>query len=263
MSREDILPRRVDERGVATLTLNRPEVHNAFNDELVAAIDESLAALAEDDAVRMVVLTGAGKHFCAGGDLKWMARLAMASDEDNDRDARAVGAMMRRLKFFPKPTLAVVRGAAMGGGASLVVCCDIAVAAADARFSVSGVKMGVLPVVISPYIVSAIGPRRARRYYLTGEAIPADEAKAIGLIHEVAAPEALDQAAETLIGHLLDGSPAAQRMAKELVAMKADPPAEGAEFDRLAAMLASLRSHPEALEGMAAFLEKRPPSWRK
>ena len=257
-----ILRCEIDTRGVATLTLNRPEVGNAFNGDLVAAIDERLAELARPGTCRVLVLRGAGKHFCAGGDLNWMAHLAMAGEDANDRDARAVGEMMRKLKFFPRPTLAVVRGAALGGGASLVVCCDIAVAASDAVFAISGVKMGMLPVVISPYIVSAIGPRRARRYYLTGERIPAPRAEAIGLIHECVAPDDLDAAAETLITHLLDGGPIAQAMAKDLVAEDADPPIAGEAFDRLAARLADLRATNEAVEGMMAFLEKRPPNWK-
>lgn len=257
-----ILHCETDARGVATLVLNRPEVGNAFNGELVAAIGAALENLARPGACRVLVLRGAGKHFCAGGDLNWMAHLAVSGDEANDRDARAVGEMMRKLKFFPHPTLAVVHGAALGGGASLVVCCDIAVASSNAVFAISGVKMGMLPVVISPYIVSAIGPRRARRYYLTGERIPAPRAESIGLIHECVAPESLESAAEGIVTHLLEGGPIAQAMAKELVAEDADPPIEGETFDRLAARLADLRATNEAVEGMTAFLEKRPPNWK-
>src|SRR3954454_15470507 len=207
------------------ITLNRPERHNAFDDALIVELTDALRAMEGDDSVRVVVLSGAGKSFSAGADLNWMKRMAGYSKDDNVRDAMGLGALMRTLAFMPKPTIARVHGAAYGGGVGLVACCDIAVALQSATFSLSEVKLGLIPAVISPYVVAAMGSRAARRYFLTGERFDATEAHRIGLVHSVVADEtSLDEAIDQIVISLLAGGPVAQSEAKQLIAAVVNRP---------------------------------------
>lgn len=253
----------VDARGVARVTLDRAERHNAFDDATIRDLTAALERLAADDATRIVVLTGAGPSFSAGADLNWMRAMADMGEAENRADALALGALMHALDALPKPTVARVNGAAFGGGAGLVACCDIAIAAADARFGFTEVRLGLAPAVISPYVIDAIGPRQARRLFATGEIFDAQRALAIGLVHEVAAPESLDERVDAVVAHLLKGGPAAQRAIKALVARVAHAPDRGALRAETADLIARLRASPEGREGVGAFLAKRPPGWTR
>jgi len=249
------------ERGVARLTLDRPERHNAFDDEILAALDAALGELAADRSVRVVVLAATGKSFCAGADLGWMRRHAEASEAENLRDAEALAATLRRLAQMPQPTLARVQGAAYGGGVGLVAACDLAVAAEDAHFRLSEVRLGLIPAVIAPLVCAAIGPRAARRYMLTAERFDATAALALGLVHELAPAGGLEGALERLVGELLEGGPEALAAAKRLVAAVAGRPLDAALGGETARLIAERRASPEGREGMSAFLDKRPPAW--
>ncbi|MGF1607923.1 MAG: enoyl-CoA hydratase-related protein [Kiloniellales bacterium] len=252
----------VDGRGVARVTLNRPEVHNAFNDELIARLTVALAELEKDEAVRVVVLAATGKSFSAGADLKWMQRMAGYSEEENRDDAQRLAALINRLDRLAKPTLALVQGPAFGGGVGLVACCDIALAAEGASFCLSEVKLGLIPAVISPYVIAAMGERAARRYFLTAESFPAERAAQLGLVHAVVPAGELEAAGEAVIAALLAGGPQAQAAAKELIFAVAHRPVDGAVIDDTAARIARQRASAEGREGMSAFLGKRRPAWR-
>lgn len=248
--------------GVARVVLNRPAAHNAFDDGAIAALDRALAELDGDREARAVVLTGAGKSFSAGADLNWMKRAAGYDHARNAADARALGALVRRLNGLSKPTLCLVRGAAFGGGAGLVACCDVAIAAADAVFSFSEVRLGLMPAVVAPYAVDAIGPRHARRYFLTGERFGAEDARRIGLVHEVAPPEALEDAGAKILAAFAACGPGAMRDAKALVAAVSRRPIDDAMVEDTAMRIAASRATAEGREGVAAFLEKRKARWR-
>ncbi len=247
--------------GSVWITLNRPEIHNAFDDRLIADLTAELTRLADDAAVRVVVLTGSGKSFSAGADLNWMRKTATYGEAENLADARALAKLMATLNELPKPTIARVNGAALGGGTGLVACCDIVVASAAALFGTTEVRLGLIPSVIGPYVIAAIGLRQARRLVLTGERIGAAEAARIGLVHEVVAADQLDGAVETIVRHLLQGGPAALTAAKRLVRDLAGQPIGPDLIDVTAKLIAALRATAEAREGVAAFLAKRPPSW--
>ena len=247
--------------GSVWITFNRPEIHNAFDDRLIAALTTELTRLGDDAAVRAVVLTGSGKSFSAGADLNWMRRTATYGEAENLADARALAKLMATLNELPKPTIARVNGAALGGGTGLVACCDIVVASAAAVFGTTEVRLGLIPSVIGPYVVAAVGARQARRLMLTGERISAAEAARVGLVHEVVAADQLDGAVGTILGHLLQGGPAALTAVKRLVREFAGRPIEPDLIDASARRIAALRATPEAREGIAAFLAKRPASW--
>jgi methylglutaconyl-CoA hydratase len=251
--------RRAD--GSAWITLNRPEVHNAFDDRLIAELTAALTALAADDAVRAVVLTGSGRSFSAGADLNWMRRSSTYGEADNLADARALARLMAVLNELPKPTIARVNGAALGGGTGLVACCDVALASADAKFGTTEVRLGLIPAVIGPYVVAAIGVRQARRLMLTGERIAAAEAARIGLVHEVVPADQLDDAVARVLADILKGGPEALAAAKRLARDLAGCPIGAELIDDTARRIAALRASPEAREGLAAFLDKRPPGW--
>jgi methylglutaconyl-CoA hydratase len=248
---------------VAHLVMQRPEVHNAFDDGLIADLTAALAAVEADEGVRAVVLTGAGASFSAGADLRWMRGMAQASEEENREDSLRLAALMRRLQFLAKPTIARVNGAAFGGGVGLVACCDVAIAAEGAKFALSEVKLGLVPAVISPYVVAAIGLRQARRLFLTGEVFGAEAALAMGLLHEVVPAGELDAAVERVLGLLGKGGPLAQGEAKRLaLGMGGMEPAAMERVDTAnAALIARLRVSPEGQDGLSAFLEKGQPSW--
>lgn len=247
--------------GVAQVTMAREAVFNAFDEAMIGEIDAAFAQLEADDTVRVIVLAGAGKHFSAGADLQWMQRASTASTEWNLADARRFAAMLARIEACAKPTVARVQGAALGGGVGLACACDIAIAADDASFSVSEAKFGILPAVIGPYVVNAVGKRQARRLALTTERIRAGEALAIGLVQQVVAREQLDSAVDAAIQNLLAGGPAAQREIKQLFAQLEVGPITPAVRELTAATIARVRGTDEAREGFAAFMAKRPANW--
>lgn len=253
------LDRRDD--GVALLTMNRPAVFNAFDETLIAELDAAFELLGGDDSVRVIVLAGAGKHFSAGADLQWMQRAAAASQEDNLADARRFSAMLARIAEVPKPTIARVQGAALGGGVGLVCACDMAVASEVASFSVSEARMGILPAVIGPHLVNAVGLREARRLALTACRITAAEAQRVGLVQQVVPAEGLDAALEACISDLLACGPAAQAEIKQLYARLAPGPVTADARELTAQTIARVRITAEAREGFAAFLGKRKPHW--
>jgi methylglutaconyl-CoA hydratase len=250
-------------RGVLWITLNRPDVHNAFDDRLIDALTAELARAGNDASVRAVVLTGAGKSFSAGADLTWMRRTAAYTEAENLADAKALAKLMSTLNELPKPTVARVNGAALGGGTGLVACCDIAIACETAVFGTTEVRLGLIPAVIGPYVLAAIGPRQARRLMLTGERVVAVEARRIGLVHEVVRAAELDAAVERVLDDLLKGGPEALAAAKRLIRELAGRPVDAPLIDQTAQRIAVLRAAPEAREGVGAFLEKRSPHWRE
>jgi methylglutaconyl-CoA hydratase len=246
---------------IAIVTLDRPEVHNAFNETLIAELTAALRALGADAAVRAVVLIGAGASFCAGADLNWMKRMAGFSRAQNLADARALAAMFATLYELPKPTIARVHGAAFGGGVGLVACCDIAIGAQDATFALSEAKLGLIPATISPYVIEAIGARAARRYFLTAERFTAAQAYRLGLLHDLAPLSELDARIDELVGFLVTAGPRAQAECKALIRAIAHRPIGGAVIADSAKRIASVRASAEAREGVAAFLAKRRAAW--
>lgn len=247
--------------GVARLTLNRPEIHNAFDDDLIARLTDALRQVEADPAVRAVVLASSGKSFSAGADLNWMKRMAGYSEAENLADARALAEMLRTLNRLAKPTVALVQGAAFGGGVGLVACCDIAVAATPARFALTEVRLGILPAVISPYVVAAIGERAARRYLLTAERFDAVEAQRIGLVHAVVEPEQLEATGAALLGELAKAGPLALGETKDLIFRVSRGPVDAAMIEDTAGRITRIRASAEGREGIGAFLDKRPPAW--
>jgi methylglutaconyl-CoA hydratase len=246
---------------VATLWMNRPEVHNAFNARLIAEIAAACRELASDAAVRVVILGGRGKSFSAGADLQWMKAAGEAGEEENFRDALALADMLRTLAELSKPTIARVHGAAFGGGMGLASACDMCVASDAAVFATSEVRFGIIPAAISPYVIRALGERQSYRYFQTAERISAPRAMELGLAHEVVSAEALDATVALLAGHLLSGGPVAQSEAKALIRAVALRPIDGVLIADTAQRIARLRATPEAREGLSAFLEKRPANW--
>jgi methylglutaconyl-CoA hydratase len=248
--------------GVGIITLNRPERHNAFDDFLIGELIAELAKMAANDEVRVLVISSAGKSFCAGADLNWMKRAAAYSANENMADARSLAEMLRALAQMNKPTVARVQGPAYGGGVGLVAACDIAVATYDAQFTLSEVKLGIIPAVISPHVIAAIGERYARRYMLTAERFAAAEAYRIGLVHEIVPDEqALDDAVGEIVEALVNNGPMALAECKELIRAVAGKPISAAVIEDTAQRIAMIRRSDEAREGMNAFLEKRKPSW--
>jgi len=247
--------------GVATIWMNRPDVHNAFNEALIAELTAACTALDADGSVRVVVLAGRGKSFSAGADLNWMRRAADASVEENLQDARKLAGMLRTLAEMGKPTIARVHGAALGGGMGLASACDICLAGTGAVFATSEVKFGIIPSAISPYVLRAIGARQATRYFQSAERISAARALELGLAHEVAAPDALDAKLAEIVTALLQGGPKSQAASKDLIRAVADRPIDDALVEDTARRIATLRATPEAREGLAAFLDKRPAAW--
>jgi Enoyl-CoA hydratase/carnithine racemase len=247
---------------IGIITLNRPEKHNAFDDALIADLTGTLKELNNNDAVRIVVLSAAGKSFSAGADMNWMKRMASYSEADNYRDAMALGELMRTLHGLSKPTIARVHGAAYGGGVGLVACCDIAVAGYDAAFALSEVRIGLVPAVISPYVIAAMGERMAHRYFLTGERFNAAEAYRIGLVHELASDEEqLDDVIALIVEALLSAGPRSQAEAKALIGAVSNRPLSDQLVEETARRIARIRVSPEGQEGLGAFLEKRDPNW--
>jgi methylglutaconyl-CoA hydratase len=249
------------EAGTARLRLNRPMLHNAFDAALITALTAALERVGTDGAVRAVVLEGEGASFSAGADLNWMRGMAGASEADNREDALALARLMRTLDELPKPTIARVHGAAFGGGVGLVACCDIAIGAPEAKFGLTESRLGLLPAVISPYVIAAIGARQARRWFATAEIFDAQEARRIGLLHEVVAADALDAAVQRQLDLLRKAGPHAAASAKALVRRVAAG-GDGEAIDAANAdLIAALRVSAEGQEGLSAFLDKRRPAW--
>jgi len=252
----------IDQRGVARLTLNRPEVHNAFDDVLIANLTDKLKSLDAADNVRIVVIAAAGRSFSAGGDLNWMQRTADYTVEENLTDAKALADLMWTLNRLSKPTIALVQGAAYGGGVGLVSCCDIVIAVERAKFCLSEVKLGLIASVISPYVLAAIGESQARRYTLTAETFDADEARRIGLVHDVVGDDdALEAEGGHVIASLLNNGPMAMAGVKDLLFSLRGKTIDRDVFDDTADRIARIRASDEGREGVSAFLEKRKPNW--
>ncbi len=247
--------------GRATLTLNRPEVHNAFDDVLIRRLAECIDELSEDPKARVVVVAAAGKSFSAGADLNWLKRAADYAPEQNLADVRVLANALNALHRLRQPTIAAVQGPAYGGGVGLAACCDIAIASEAARFSMSEVKLGLIPGTVSPYVIAAMGERQARRYMLTGERFDAREALRIGLVHEVVAPGELASAVDGLVATLLENGPQAMAATKELIAAMARRPLDDRLIEDSAERFARIRTSDEGREGVRAFLEKRRPGW--
>jgi methylglutaconyl-CoA hydratase len=252
-----------DRCAVRQIALNRPDVHNAFDDALIAELTGALADAGHDERVRAVVLTGTGASFSAGADLNWMRGMAAASEEENREDSLRLAALVRTLQFCPKPTIARVKGAAYGGGVGLVAACDVAIGTEGAKFGLTEVKLGLVPAVISPYVVAAIGVRQARRLFLTGEVFDAAEACRIGLLHRVVPADGLDEAVDFALKLLAKAGPQAQREAKRLALRMGgiDEAGAGRIDSENAELIARLRVSAEGQEGLGAFLGKRAPGW--
>jgi methylglutaconyl-CoA hydratase len=249
------------DNGVARITMSRPDVFNAFDEVMIGELDTAFGQLIDDNKVRIIVLAGAGKHFSAGADLKWMQRASNESREWNLADARRFAAMLAKIDQCPKPTLARIQGAALGGGVGLACACDIAIATVNASFAVSEARFGILPAVIGPYLTNAIGRRQARRLALTMTRIRADEALRIGVVHQVCAGEDLDATVDATVQELLGGSPNAQREIKALLAQLEVGPVTEAVRELTAQTISRVRGTEEAREGFTAFIDKRPPPW--
>ncbi len=251
----------LDARGVATLTINRPEIHNAFDDALILRLLQALESVEVDPKIRVVVLRSEGKSFSAGADLNWMRRMADYSEAENLADARMLASLMEKLNGLTKPTIAQVQGAAFGGGVGLVACCDMAVAVAGAKFSLSEVRLGLIPAVISPYVIAAMGERAARRYFLTAERFDAAEALRLGLLHAVVPEDQLQAQVDGLVDQLLKGGPGSQAAAKSLIFAVSHQPASAAVIEDTARRITAARASDEGKEGVNAFLNKRSPAW--
>lgn len=249
------------EGGILRLTLDRPEKSNAFDDQVIADLTAAFQAASEDPAVRVVVLAASGKYFSAGGDLAWMQRMATYTHDENLADARGLARLMKTIDLCPKPTVARVQGSAFAGATGLLACCDIVVAVPSAQFAITEVRLGLIPAVISPYIVRTLGIRQARRWSLTAERFSAAQAKEMGLVHEIAEPENLDAVVQAQIDAILLASPAALGETKSLLA-HVDQPLSDDVIEETARRIARLRASPEGREGVSAFLEKRLPAWR-
>lgn len=248
-------------QGIALVWLNRPDVRNAMNDVMIGELTDAFERAIEDDEVRAIVLAGHGNAFCAGADLGWMKRAREFTPEQNRADAASLARLLRTIHESPKPTVARVHGPAFAGGMGLVAACDIAVASADAKFCLSEVKLGLIPAMISPYVIRAMGEHRARRFFLTAEVFEAAEAYRIGFVHDICVPEELDGTINVLLGHLVQGGPSALGEAKRLIRDVAGRPIDDALTSDTAARIAAARASAEGQEGIAAFFEKRRPAW--
>ncbi|MEO8718045.1 MAG: enoyl-CoA hydratase-related protein [Burkholderiales bacterium] len=260
MSQPAVL-RNVDARGVATVTLNRPEVNNAYDDALIGGLHEVMDELGAHPGLRVVVLRGAGKHFQAGADLKWIMRVAGQSAEENERVSRATALAVHRLNMLAVPTVALVQGGCFGGGTGIVAACDVVIAADNAVFSIAETRWGLTAAIILPQLADAIGARQVRRYALTGERFGAEEARRIGLAHEVVPLAELPEAGERLVAQLLQNATDANAQTKAAAMEFAWGAVDDTELGRLVAQHAAKRRSAEAVEGLASFVEKRAARW--
>ena len=254
-----VVETRIENR-VATVTLNRPERHNAFDENVIAELTEAISVIEADPRARLLILAAAGKSFSAGADLDWMRRMASYGEAENLADAKRLATLLQTLNFMAKPTIALVQGAALGGGVGLVAACDMAIARPEAVFGLTEVRLGLIPAVIGPYVAQAIGERASRRYFLTGERFDAKTAMALGLVTEIS--EDLPATVARFAEMLLSGGPEAQGATKKLIRRVGRGTINAAMIDDTAERIARSRSGPEAREGIAAFFEKRKPSWQ-
>lgn len=251
----------IQENGVAYVTLNNPDKHNAFDDEIIKSLTEVFNQVANNPNARLLVLQSNGKSFSAGADLGWMKRMAGYSYEENLKDAEALAEMLRVLNFMPQPTIAKVQGAAFGGAVGLAACCDIVIASEKASFCLSEVKLGLIPATIGPYVVDAIGARASRRYFQTAERFFANQALSLGLVSQVTATEELDEATEKMIGTLLANGPTAMQAAKQLVFDVNNKVIDAPLIKDTSERIAAIRVSEEGQEGLTAFFEKRSAAW--
>ncbi len=252
-----------DPRGVVTLSINRPEIHNAFDDVLIAELIEALDSVENDPEARVLILRSEGKSFSAGADLRWMRRMADYTEAENKADAMELAALMKKLNKLNIPTIARVQGAAFGGGVGLVACCDIAVGSTKALFCLSEVRLGLMPAVISPYVLTAMGERAARRYFLTAERFDAEQALRINLLHETVEEDDLDATIEEITKNLLKGGGCALTAAKDLIFAVSSRLTTDELIEDTAERITKARASDEGKEGLNSFLEKRSPSWIK
>ena len=259
--RNDTVHWSVDARGVAVVTLNRPDVNNAYDEALIQGLHDTMDALAARAGVRVVVLRGAGRHFQAGADLKWIRAVAAQSQEANVQASRMTATAVYRLNRLPVPTLALVQGACFGGGTGIVAACDIVIAADDAQFSIAETRWGLMAGIILPQLADAIGARQVRRYALSGERFDAEEARRIGLVHRVVPRGELEAAGEAMVAQLLQNAPEANSQTKAVALEFAWGSVDEGVLDRLVGQHAAKRRSAEATEGLASFVEKRPARW--
>lgn len=251
----------IDQHGIARVTLNRPELRNAFDEDMISRICDTMGQLSNNESVRAIILTGAGKAFSGGADLNMMRRVADYSTTENRDDARRLAHMLEAIYNSPKPTIALVNGPAMGGGLGLIAACDIAIASEDAFFALTEVRVGLIPAVISPFVIEAIGVRHARRFFLTGERFDATTARRLGLIHKLAMHVQLEDTLAETLNDILASAPNALSEAKDLIKAVAYQPIGKTTREDTANRIASRRASPEGREGITAFLEKRKPNW--
>jgi methylglutaconyl-CoA hydratase len=255
------LVRMERDRGVARVTLNRPEFNNALNAPLIEALIATFETIVADTSIKTVVLSGEGKSLCAGADINWMRQAAAYSREESIADLMPLGRMLEALDRMPQATIGRVQGPVYGGGVGVVAACDVAVGSSDSTFCLSEVKLGIVPGMINPWVLRAIGARAARRYFQTAEVFDAQEARRIGLLHEVVAPDELDERISRLVKQLSSAAPGARAIAKKLPGDISGRPIDEALMSEIAALIADVRACPEAREGLSAFLEKRKASW--
>lgn len=253
----------ISEAGLATITLNRPDVHNAFNDDVIGRLIAAIDTCHNHDDVRVVLLQSTGKNFSAGADLNWMKSMAALNHEENKKDAAQLAALMEKLYRLDKPVVTRVQGKSFGGALGLIACSDIVVAADNASFCLSEVKIGLVPAVISPYVVKAMGQRMAARYFLTAETFSAQQALDFGVVHEICPDNALDETTQQIINKLLNNGPNAVVKAKALVQYVAENQIDSVTIHHTTDLIADIRVSPEGQEGLGAFLEKRKPNWIK
>jgi methylglutaconyl-CoA hydratase len=247
--------------GIAQIWLNRPDLRNAMNDVMFTELFDAFAAAIADEDVRVILLAGRGKAFCAGGDLTWMKTARSMSTEDARKDSVKLAMVLRQIYESPKPVVARVQGSAFAGGMGLVAACDIAIASTDAKFCLSEVKLGLIPAMISPYVIKAMGEPNARRYMLTAEILDAAEAYRIGFVHDIAQPDDFDAKVNAILGHLIQGSPNALNETKRLIRDVVTMPIGDEVMNETAARIAKVRASDDAQEGIAAFFDKRKPAW--
>lgn len=253
-----------DARGVALIAMNRPEVHNAFDEAMIREVIEAFRDLGGDDSVRVIIVAAEGKSFCAGADLNWMKRASEYDEDQNREDAGELALMLNAIYACPKPVIARVQGNAFGGGVGVVAAADIAIGVSDVQFALSEVKLGIIPAVISPYVIEAIGARYAHRYFITAERFSGSEAYRIGLLHDLAPSiDAMDEMIAALCTTLLGNGPRAIEAAKNLIQAVAQKPIDDELMEDTIERIAQIRSTPEAKEGIGAFLQKRKPNWVK
>ncbi|NVK25842.1 MAG: enoyl-CoA hydratase/isomerase family protein [Gammaproteobacteria bacterium] len=251
----------VDEHGTATVTLNNPDKHNAFDDEVIAKLTEIFADISKHSSIKVVVLESTGKNFSAGADLNWMKRMANYSFEENKKDAMALANMLHLLNFLPQPTIAKIQGAAFGGAVGLASCCDIVIASDKASFCLSEVKLGLIPATISPYVIQAIGLRACRRYFMTAERFSAQQAEHLGLVSKVVSLEQLDNEVNEMVQRLNANGPEAVQAAKQLAFDVADQSIDSDLLIETSERIAAIRVSEQGQEGLSAFFEKRAPNW--